>query len=204
MVVLGLIRGESFFQGKPTSYWRGVVVRHNDWLKASSGPTLRATLEEHPPCLFDRLGAFAAGLVPQDSELFLPCDPAAIPVYVELLWDRDADVRSDAAFELGEFGPQASAALSRLVALLEDDDASVRWRAANALAAIETDTDVKTSLLMRMLKDSDPLVRWDIVRLLGEFATGRDEVIAALNAARNDEDRRVREEAAAALNRIGR
>ena len=31
--ILGLVRGESFYQGRPTSYWRGVVKDWSGWGK---------------------------------------------------------------------------------------------------------------------------------------------------------------------------
>ena len=105
--VCGRLRGEAFYRGKPTSYWRGRVLAWND---LGFYPPANDLIVRRPPwwadCLPWRSGR-AASLA--EEEPFPENDPAAVPVLVELLRDRDADVRADAAEALKRINPLAAA-----------------------------------------------------------------------------------------------
>jgi hypothetical protein len=202
-ILLGIVRNESFYKHRPTSYWRGIVSRYLDDVKHPPRWTTGWRLPPPSPSLFDRLARFPGGLFPEeDSPPDWEGDTAAIPVLAELLWDEDAEVRGYAAIVLSQAGPRASAALPRLTVLLGDDDIKVRGRSLVAVVYIESRDDVRLPLLVRMLKDPEPGIRILAARLIGEVGTSNDEVIAALKEALNDKDKEVREEAVVALKRI--
>src|SRR5688572_22702384 len=91
-VVLGWVRGESFFQDRPTRYWRKALQD-----KDPGGRT--NTLH-----MLSRHGA----------------EP--VPVLLELLRDPKADVRWTAATALGSIGADAKDAVPALAEALSDDD----------------------------------------------------------------------------------
>lgn len=122
-------------------------------------------------------------------------DLAALPVYIELLDDVDADVREYAALTIGEMGPPAKAAIPRLTALLQDDNRQVRRNSLVAIGCLGRQAD----LILPFLKDEDWLVRWHGAKLLGKLGQANKAVILALNEALDDPDEQVRVEAAQAL-----
>jgi HEAT repeats len=212
-ILLGFVRGESFYKGRPTSHWRGVVKWWVEYEKEHRPSVFIGAIVVHatlppppPPSLFDRVKAVLPGFDSIDN--FLPpgwdSDPAAIPVLSDLLLDPDADVREYAALTLSRQGPQAHIALPRLIELLEDDNAEVRRSAAIAVADIETRAEVRVPLLLRMLKDRDPIVRRRMANIFTERDGPPPEAIAALQEALTDDDDQVRVEAAATLKRIER
>jgi hypothetical protein len=209
VMLLGCLRRESFYKGRPTSYWSGVVKRWSEYVKTlrvKGGGGVRTRQPPAPPppppTVFDRLEALIGRLTQDD---FDPpdweSDPAAIPVLLELLSDPDAEVRKYAARTFVHMGPMGEAALPKLTDLLRDDVPEVRSLAAGALASVERRKERAVPLLVGMLKDPEPLVRRRIANLLGEFGES-EEVVPALKEALNDEDKQVRVEAAAALERI--
>lgn len=64
--------------------------------------------------------------------------PVAIPALIAGLKDKNADIRSGAAWQLGEFHGKAASAVPELISLLRDEEATVRMNTAQALAKIGT------------------------------------------------------------------
>src|SRR5262249_42608388 len=103
----GVLRGESFYRGRPTTYWAGAVRTGDDATKAKA----EAQLKEG--------GA------------------AALPVLTEMLGRRSGnweatDARLTAAKLIGQIGPDARSALPDLVAALDDPDPHLRALAVTA------------------------------------------------------------------------
>ena len=93
----GRLRGEAFYKGRPTSYWRGRVSAWND---LGFYPPANDLVVRRPRWWADCPPWRSGQLVAPDpwaGESFPDDDPAAIPVLVELLRDGDAQVRADAA-----------------------------------------------------------------------------------------------------------
>src|SRR5690242_18361398 len=113
-VVLGRLRGETFYRGRPVSTWR------------------RALLDQDPRVHVETVAVLKDG----QSE--------GVPVLTELLrWGKDGDwsaaeVRWTAAELLGQIGPPAKGAIPALAAALHDPDPHVRAVAAGSLASIGT------------------------------------------------------------------
>jgi HEAT repeats len=205
-ILFGFVRGESFYKGRPTSHWSGVVKWWVEFRKHKRVGGFSDLMRLTPPSLLDRLKGALPGFGRTDD--FLPpdwdSDPAALSVLSELLWEPDAEVREYAALTLGQQGPRAQMALPRLIELLQDDNAEVRRSAAFAAAHIETRAEVRVPMLLRMLKDRDPIVRRWMAANLSEHDGLPPEAVPALQEALTDEDEQVRVEAAATLKRIER
>jgi hypothetical protein len=103
-VALGLRRGDHFYHGVPTTYWR----------KAVSDYILEYTWAR-PPSLPVRL---LRRLCPSSARpSILNGDVAAVPVLADLLQDNDGRVRTLACIALGEIGPPASPAFRQSLRL---------------------------------------------------------------------------------------
>src|SRR4051812_48425589 len=70
---------------------------------------------------------------------------------VKDLTDKDADVRADAAEELGKKGPAAKKAVPDLITALKDEDEDVRDAAADALGRIGADAKAAIPALITAL-----------------------------------------------------
>ena len=130
---------------------------------------------------------------------------SCIPIYldtiagylIELLDDSDSDVRSSAAYALGNIG--SDKATNSLTKALEDSDWGVQFSAAYALGNIGSDK--ATDSLIKALDDSDSDVRSTAADALGKI--GSDKATDSLIKALDDSDRNVRSTAAEALGKIG-
>ena len=141
----------------------------------------------------DPTGAFAAvealGRIGTDSD-------AALPVLVQALGHRDADVRRAAARALGRFG---AAAVPALREPLFGPDAQSRRSATEALGWIGPRA---IAALLVVLKNEDPAVRRVAARALGRMGGEAKRAESALVEAVGDNDRQVQEAAASALKKI--
>jgi hypothetical protein len=142
--VTGLLRGESFYRGRPTSYWREEL---KEWKDELPQPTdwfwpLRQVLPDRflpdaPPVyvlsLFSGRCMMGGELEPNPRLSMFGGDPDAVGVLVELLRDPEAWVRCDAAQALGAVGPGGEAGVPALVVALDDESLEVARNAAWAL-----------------------------------------------------------------------
>jgi HEAT repeat protein len=89
----------------------------------------------------DRDRIIAVRSLPQHKE-----DAAeVVPALIEVLHDKDGDVRRSAALSLGSFGAEATDAIPALQAAQRDRDARVREAAGIALSRIDPDRFSGTS-----------------------------------------------------------
>lgn len=121
--------------------------------------------------------------------------PSVKPL-IELLKDKDWDVRWRAAEALGEL--KAQEALDALTKALDDDDKDVRWAAVSALGEIGSKKAIET--LIAALKNKNWDVRWLVAELMQEV--GSRKAVPALTEALKDKEPLVRGSAAAALGEI--
>lgn len=131
--MVGLARKESFYQGRPTSYWSKEIKDWNTYLLASYSPVRSS------PGWKDLVpsGPHSRNADMREHPAVLEGDPRAIPVLIELLQAEDAGVREWAASTLGEIGPPARDAIPALSELLKDP--ALRSWAAEALSNIDSD-----------------------------------------------------------------
>ena len=121
---------------------------------------------------------------------------AAIPAIIDLLKDKDRNIRLAAVDSLSRFETEGRSAVPALIdALRSDDDGEVRDHISLALAQIG---DEAVARIVELLKSPDLLVRTRAVRALG-FCRQRDvKFVPILIELLNDPD--LRFEAASSLN----
>jgi HEAT repeat protein len=173
---LGLLRGEAFFDGKPTNYWAR-------WLKQER------FLGHAPP-------AGDAGKTLREG------GEAAVPVLRDMAKDPDDDLRSEALLALSMMGPAAKAATPELQATLKTETNSTRFlRAAAALAKVDPAAAATALAAVAGDKGGDAGRRdWALTSLVNLAPEGR-EALPALEALRTDagEEVVIRVEAVRAL-----
>ncbi len=141
----------------------------------------------------------------------------AIPALLEALTHSEASIRRNAAFALGEMGPDAKTAIEDLAeALRRDPDIEVRRNAAFALGEIgspsipvlirclnDKDSRVRRNVssalvrigtptvpyLVKALAVSDPITRRNAAGILGRIGPKAKEAIPALTKALDDDDK---------------
>jgi hypothetical protein len=128
----GLIKGETFFDGRPSSYWK---ARFKDEGEAGIRSLRRVTVE-----LFDKNRN------------------AALPVLLEALQDSDKDIRAVAIFLVGQYGKDCANELPLLTAALRDPQPQVRFQAISAVANVAPDVTVALAAINPLLADPDPVV----------------------------------------------
>jgi hypothetical protein len=137
-VLYGRLRGEAFYRGRPTSYWKAELI---DGQVSCAGPYADVPhWVQRAPSGWAELIGRTTGSTPlswPDVTPLLQRDPAAAPVLIDLLHDGDPGVRLFAAFVLENLGEQANVAAPALVSALEDPHEGVRRRAAFALKRID-------------------------------------------------------------------
>jgi HEAT repeat protein len=132
-------------------------------------------------------------------------DPApAVQALTELLSNKSASMRRDAANALADFGAAAKSAVTALNVSLKDADTGVRTAAARAVARITTAEANReaVTVMIEALRDKDPKARLDAARLLGAVGEDAWDAISALTEARQDESEEVRRAVAEALAKI--
>lgn len=116
---------------------------------------------------------------------------------LQMLKDKDSNVRKKAAEELGPFRNEE--AVDALLQALKDKDSSVRWNATAGLGRIRNEKAIDP--LITALSDEDSNVRGNAAWALGEIAN--ENSINSLNqSALHDENVNVRRSAEDALKKI--
>jgi len=123
-------------------------------------------------------------------------DQKIILKLIELLRDKESDVRRRAAYALGQI--QAKEAVLPLLELLKDKDSDVRGLAASALGQIQAKEAVLP--LLELLKDKDSNVRGFAAVVLGQIQA--KEAVGPLFELLKDKYSVVRSNAASALGKL--
>lgn len=151
--VRGLLLGEAFFDGRPTSYWSGQLLHTNPEVTEQARRQLVAGTSQ------------------------------AVPVLQELLadatnnaWDS-AEVRSITVEILAEIGPDANDATAALLVASRDADPLVRAAAAVALPAVDCPAELAVPRLHEMIQE-DPLPR--LLRALSEYGPAAEPTLETL------------------------
>jgi hypothetical protein len=190
---------EHTYQGLPTSYWAGAVKR---WTQRKPAPLSPIT-----PWV-DRLLTY---LGPGSRPAVLNGNPAAVPVLIDLLDQKDLAVRRAAVVACGETGPPAAPASMRLVAILgntpeersrpaEDRNEEFPALAYTALGQIGAGAG---PALENGLRAGEALVRRRTASLLGRIRPASAASVPALIEAFRDEDDFVLASVRIALSEIG-
>jgi HEAT repeat protein len=158
---LGLLRGEAFFDGRPTNYWAR-------WLK-------QERFLGHAPPAGDAGKALREG------------GEAAVPVLCDIAKGPDEELRSEALRALSMMGPAARAAAPDLQATLKTETNSTRFLlAADALAQADPSAAATALAAVARDKGEDAGRRaWALTSLVNLGPEGR-EALPALEALRTD------------------
>ncbi len=81
--------------------------------------------------------------------------PTSVPALNELLRDPNPEIRGQAAFALGQFGPLAADAVPALTELLRDPNPEIRGQAATTLGSIGPLAADAVPTLIELLRDPD-------------------------------------------------
>jgi len=140
------------------------------------------------------------------------CSPASppapegksVPELLELLGDGQPTRRAQAAYALGQQGPEAHAAVPELARALRDDDLRVRIEAAKALGQIGPAAAPAVPALVDTLSHPDAALRRQTAMSLGRIGPEASKALPALEKARRDEAPIVRQAAEEAIRNIRR
>ena len=127
----------------------------------------------------------------------------AIPALLDALRSSAPNVRSSAAFALGEIREGNGDTIGALARVVRDEDARVRLHAVEALGMKGAPAKNATPSLIAALRDADNEVRFDAALALARLGPAAAEATPALAAALGDPDRYVRGYAVEALHQIG-
>lgn len=130
--------------------------------------------------------------------IFRQLGPAAIPVLIESLHDKNQVARSNAILILGEIGPKAERSVPALIEMLNGDDKRLRSVVANALAQIGAKARAAIPALIANLSEDESL-RYDACKTL--ISIGQTAVPPLILAAESNNPK-VRLEVIYALGRI--
>jgi hypothetical protein len=188
--LIGWVRGEAFYQGRPTSYWarelrsfRSFPVGCSFETGAFPRPLKDIVRSNSQPGLFLRpKGIWSWILVRLDFPFPFPCeitsesaedlfphdDATAVPVLTELLDNPDTNVTWFAAWRLKGYGAEAIAAIP---ALRRATNSPHRDTALLAAALLE-DLDPSTAGVLERLWKAEPRTDLMPVRVSGAVKAG--------------------------------
>jgi hypothetical protein len=143
--VIGWVKGEAFYQGRPTSYWSreaGNLMQIGAMVWGSPKASVVIPQWQRQPSWIEQYLPTGIGNSSTEFALFKK-DEEELPVLIELLHDPSAQVRLVAAQSLCHFGPEAEFAAERLLPLCYDQDKDVRRMARMAMRNIDIETALK-------------------------------------------------------------
>src|SRR5262249_2270157 len=211
-VLLGWVSGESFFQGRPTRYWRK-ALRDRDAdpagykqslqaLKAGGAAAVPVLVEilqagGDPDWPATQVRATAANLLGEQGAERME---TAGPPLVAALRDNTREVRAVAARSLEQLGYGGAEAVPLLVAMLPSDDCV---QALRTLATYRDQARPALAPVIDLLGHPKGEGRWNGARTLGKIGPDARTAVPALIAQLKDDEAKVREHAAEALGDIG-
>jgi HEAT repeat protein len=206
--LLGLLKRESFYRSRPTTYWKSALKDSNPSVHQETLSALKAGGPAALPVLVELVRQPSSDWTVTEvrctaADLLGGMGPSAreaAPALVEALRDPDQHVRSVAVTALGAIGADASVAVPALVALLKTEDC---LKAVLALQAFGPQAAAANPALVELLKDKDPTIRWNTTDALAKIKADAPTTVPALVEALQDDDAKVREHCAEALGEFG-
>lgn len=175
-VVLGRLKGESFFAGRPTSYWGGEILRDSAYAQEAlklpspeSVPVLRELLasDSDEVCFF---ACSAIGMIGPGAH-------SAVPDLIAFLRHPNHYYRRNAAFALSTTtDPSDAEAVAALMSLIQESDPWLQYFGSIALGRIGVNAQRAIPQLER-LRDGDNAS----LNMLGKPAADPDNVGSAAN-----------------------
>ena len=137
----------STYLGKPSSYWKDLIVSVNPERSdpSESNETAYSAAIEHQ-----------AGSNEKDLSLLTIADPALLPMFAEFLQDDDWWIRHFAVGMLAQFGSHAKTLVELIIPLLKVEEHFLnRRQAADTLGAIGSEAKAAISVLQTLLDEED-------------------------------------------------
>jgi HEAT repeat protein len=207
--VLGSLRGENFYHGRPTSYWRKQLLDPAPGVQTNTVLALSSGGAEAVPVLIDLLhGDRGTGETEVRLEAALalghmgPEAEPAVPALTEALGDPSADLRLAAAEALARVGPAASAAVPAMTQLLKEGQPARVVRTIKALRRLRGNNYDAIPALIEATHHPDAEVRENAAEALGEAGPAAASALPALRALLDDKNKKVHEEAEDAIEKI--
>ncbi len=193
--IIGCIKNERFYQGRPTSYWSGRIITWREQFARyartgllpsedlSDDPSL-ALLQKYLPCLNDRQTlvpplSLDDGKMPIGGEFL--SDPAALAVLIELVHDPDREVRLYALERIVALNAQdGKAAIPILIDWLKSADVDFRRCAAQGLYHFGADRPEAVRALMDALETDDDWTCTYAALALGEIGSSAKEAVPGM------------------------
>jgi HEAT repeat protein len=204
LVLEGFWRRESFFQGKPTTYWKhqlagrgadfGVAQANFRKHGADGLPVLKEILRTGSEV--ERQNALA---IMRDMG---PIAKECLPDFHVMLLDTDPMFRVRAAEAIFKITRETDDVAPALVAALREDNDQICKEAALALGRMGAAAEAAVPALVMSLRDPAPRVRAWSAAALGELGAHAQSAAEDLQDACKDKDPSVAAAAAAALRRV--
>jgi hypothetical protein len=178
--VIGWIKGEAFYQGRPTSYWRGIVKDWNDIPNLNPAPSgiwtwLRQIFgdpdDDQMPFTLPNESGFG-----EDRT----ADPEAFSVEMELLRDEDNMVSVLAYQLLINFKPEVRAALPELLRLAKHPDPEKREMVLSLMCSVGPYEEVALPAFIAALGDEDEVLNYRVVLLLDQMGSKARQAVPSL------------------------
>jgi HEAT repeat protein len=132
-----------------------------------------------------------------------PVDKNDLPALLDKLQSTDANVRAEAASDLGWLGKSAAPAKEQLTRLLQDRSPRVRQNAAAALLQIEPKNPDATKVLDDGLSNKDAATRRNAAQAVGFAGRAAGDLTPQLVVLLDDKDEAVRVAALQAISTLG-
>lgn len=128
----------------------------------------------------------------------------ALPTLLNCLKDDDAQVRAEAAQDIGLLSAaDAADSVAPLTELLSDSDARVRTEVVATLGKVAGDSEAAIDGIIQATTDSDATVRWKAVEGIGRTRLKASLAVPLLTKLLHDENESVRSSAVEALSAYG-
>src|SRR5262245_35756673 len=162
--VLGALRGEPFFEGRPASAWAADLADNRDGTRAAA--SLKKGGRAALPVLMELALHGTPEVQPNARAVIVQIGDLAVPALTKSLEASSAEERRLAASVFGELGAGAKPALPVLVRLLKDPDKDVAKSAAAALEKLGPAAAPAVPELTALLKDGDTALKVKTAALL--------------------------------------
>jgi HEAT repeat protein len=128
--------------------------------------------------------------------------PAAVTIFLDLLWGKDVDLRHKAVEGLSEVGDSSPAVIDALSGLFRDPERTLRLRAALVLGKLGQRDPQVLNRLRPLLRSPDDTIRRGTLQALGAMRTAAAPVVEDVIAVMNDSKDPLRNDAIETLNEI--
>ncbi len=186
---------EALYQGKPFEYWQAQVEGSKSVASNEVSVVLdTVVIPRLTQTMFGDMNDFNLRLTLIEKLNGLPG--------VTIRFTSADGRRAQAAQNIGQLGPRATAAIPNLIKALRSGDAAVRGAAARALGEIRSEPDSVIPLLIGYMDDPQDGVPEAAVEALGDFGSLSKAAVPKLLPLLKTQDKDLRHAATVAIQKI--